>query len=172
MLYLSRVGDRFRRFSGVIVHAITTTTNAIRLPVARVVREQLELNTVVREYIFLQGNLAASQVRNLLLALILFLINDGVLTVRQHACKLFNDVFKITLTFLSLSNKNVVLHSPNPTHFELESFRLALKLGAFIAPIVEDAGLTAFLLMDLFPRSKLQRARAAVLADCKCFLQV
>ncbi|KAI7888072.1 uncharacterized protein EV154DRAFT_566795 [Mucor mucedo] len=144
------IGDRFRRFPGVIVHAITTTTKAIRLPFARVARGQLELNTFVREYIFLQRNMAASQVRNLLLALILFLINDGVLTVRQHA----------------------LLHSPNQTRSELESIRLALKLGAFIAQIVEDAGLTPLLLVALFPPSKLQRARVAVFADYKMFLQV
>ncbi|KAI7895016.1 uncharacterized protein EV154DRAFT_548594 [Mucor mucedo] len=79
-------------------HAISTTTESMGMPIALVAKGQLELNAVVSEYIFLQGNMTAAQVRNTLLALILYVTNDGVRTVRQLACKSF-----VSMMFLKSS---------------------------------------------------------------------
>lgn len=64
-----------------------------------------------------------------------------------------------------------MLHSDNPTRVELEAVRRALKLGAFLLPLAQEAGITAMTLVDLLPPAKLNRAPAAILAEYGAYLQ-
>lgn len=86
---LPLVANLYRRHPGSLAQAVAHTTEAMGMPVAERARGELELHSVVSEYIFLEGNMIASQVRNLLLALILYMTNNNVRNVRQLARKSF-----------------------------------------------------------------------------------